>query len=104
MMQGRQWDLAHDEEDHLGALICGQRAGKGACRKETRLAQVGLRAARSPLRRSTGQTTAQSAGCVPRETTKTRREKPALVIPQAVVSASGKERGASWCEARAALK
>lgn len=34
MMQGRQWDLAHDEEYHLGALISGQRAGKGACRKE----------------------------------------------------------------------
>lgn len=46
MMQRRQWDLAHDEEDHLGALIRGQRAGKGACRKETRLAQVGLPAAR----------------------------------------------------------
>lgn len=31
VMQGRQWDLAHDEEDHLRALISGQRAGKRAC-------------------------------------------------------------------------
>lgn len=34
MMQGRQWDLAHDEEDHLGALVSGQRAGKGPCGEE----------------------------------------------------------------------
>lgn len=33
MVQGRQGDLAHDEKDHLGALISRQRAGKGACRK-----------------------------------------------------------------------
>lgn len=34
VMQGGQWDLAHDEEDHLRALIHGQRAGKGACGRE----------------------------------------------------------------------
>lgn len=40
VMQGRQWDLAHDEEDDLGALISGQRAGKGAC-GERMAAKVG---------------------------------------------------------------
>ena len=35
VMQGRQWNLAHDEEDHLGALVSRQRAGKGAFRKKT---------------------------------------------------------------------
>lgn len=35
VMQRGQWDLAHDEEDHLRALIRGQRAGKGACGRKT---------------------------------------------------------------------
>lgn len=34
VMQGRQWDLAHNEKDHLRALISGQRAGKRACGKK----------------------------------------------------------------------
>lgn len=37
VMQRGQRDLAHDEEDHLRALIGGQRAGKGACRSKMAL-------------------------------------------------------------------
>ena len=35
MVQGRQRNLAHDEEDHLGALVSRQCAGKGACGEKT---------------------------------------------------------------------
>ena len=35
VVQGRQRNLAHDEEDHLGALVSRQCAGKGACGEMT---------------------------------------------------------------------
>ena len=35
MVQGRQRNLAHDEEDHLRALVSRQCAGKGACGEKT---------------------------------------------------------------------
>lgn len=69
-MQGRQWDLAHDEEDHLGALISGQGAGKGACRKKM-VGRVGpgqaCAAGVSQLSLSAEQTTAVVRAPAPRD-------------------------------------
>ena len=68
VVQGRQWNLAHDEEDHLGALVSRQCAGKGACGEMTeeragsgKAGSCGERGGGALLSLSAEQTTVRSA-------------------------------------------